>query len=210
MPTAESLDHFKHEVNEVLGGIADGSGARHKARVALLAGSDLLQTMSRPGVWSPEDLERILGDGSGGMYVLERYGTDLDDARSSLGRWADNITGIPQNIPIDLSSTKVRLMISRGLSVKYFVPNPVREPPLPPSPLLPTPLPGVADAAGGGRSSPTSRPTGSTCRPKASREATNRPTRTRTRPYRGRISSCGLRADGVAGVGQAGGAGITS
>ena len=107
------LDHFKHEINEVLGGIPDEQGVRKKARIALLAGSDLLQTMSTPGVWSPEDLGRILGDG--GMYVVERAGADVQEAKASMGKWADQISIIPQNIPIDLSSTKVRLFRQKGM-----------------------------------------------------------------------------------------------
>ena len=112
--TVKVLDHFKHEINEVLGGIPDENGVRQKARIALLAGSDLLQTMSTPGVWSSEDLERILGDG--GMYVVERAGADVQDAKSSMGKWADHISIIPQNIPIDLSSTKVRLFRQKGMN----------------------------------------------------------------------------------------------
>jgi nicotinamide mononucleotide adenylyltransferase len=108
------LDHIKHEINDVLGGIADAQGDRREARVALLAGGDLLQTMSTPGVWSEADLQRILG--GGGMYVLERHGVDIYDAKPSLAQYApslaqyaDNIHLIPQGYPNDVSSTKVRL-----------------------------------------------------------------------------------------------------
>ncbi len=57
--------------------------------------------------------------------MVERHGTDLYDAKSSLSQWADNIHVIPQGIPIDLSSTKVRLNLKKEMSVRYFVPNPV-------------------------------------------------------------------------------------
>lgn len=63
MPTAKVLDHFKYQINEVLGGMPDQHGVRRKARISLLAGSDLLATMSTPGVWSPDDLDDILGEG---------------------------------------------------------------------------------------------------------------------------------------------------
>ena len=118
--TVKVLDHFKHEVNEVLGGVPDEQGVRRKARVALLAGSDLLQTMSAPGVWSTEDLERILDDG--GMYVVERAGADVQEAKANMGKWADGISIIPQNIPIDLSSTKVRLFRQKGLTPSQVCP----------------------------------------------------------------------------------------
>ena len=60
------------------------------------------------------------------MYVVERQGTDVQDAKDRLPRWADKINIISQNVPIDLSSTKMRLFLKRGFSVKYFVPNAVR------------------------------------------------------------------------------------
>jgi nicotinamide mononucleotide adenylyltransferase len=34
---------------------------KRKAKIMLLAGSDLIQTMSIPDVWSEEDLHHILG-----------------------------------------------------------------------------------------------------------------------------------------------------
>lgn len=77
-PTAVVLDHFDHQVNEVLGGIETSTGQymcllhqrltdpltspakgdRKRARIMLLAGSDLINTMSEPGVWSPSDVSR--------------------------------------------------------------------------------------------------------------------------------------------------------
>ncbi|KAI0039808.1 Nucleotidylyl transferase [Auriscalpium vulgare] len=49
--TAVVLDHFEYEINTVLGGVQ----GRH-VRVVLLAGSDLISTMSEPGVWSENDV----------------------------------------------------------------------------------------------------------------------------------------------------------
>lgn len=54
--TALVLDHFEHEINEVRGGVETVTGERRHARVMLLAGSDLISTMSEPGVWSEEDV----------------------------------------------------------------------------------------------------------------------------------------------------------
>lgn len=125
VPTAKVLEHFKHEVNDVLGGITSPDGEKKPARVALVAGADLLMTMSTPGVWSEEDLKRILN--GGGMYVVDRIGTDMEEARSSLSRFGDAITVVPEIIPFDLSSTKVRLSLKKKMSVRYFVPLPVLE-----------------------------------------------------------------------------------
>ena len=71
-----------HELNEVLGGVETKDGERKKVRVALLAGADLIQTMSTPGVWAPEDLDHILG--RYGAFIIERAGTETDEALQSL------------------------------------------------------------------------------------------------------------------------------
>lgn len=54
--TAVVLDHFDHEINDVLGGVQTADGEHRRVRVKLLAGSDLIGTMSEPGVWSEEDV----------------------------------------------------------------------------------------------------------------------------------------------------------
>lgn len=46
VPTAKVLQHFDHEINEVLGGIEGVDGEMKKARIALLAGADLVMSMS--------------------------------------------------------------------------------------------------------------------------------------------------------------------
>jgi nicotinamide mononucleotide adenylyltransferase len=75
LPTVKVLDHFDHELNEVMGGIEDANGQKRRIHVALLAGADLIQTMSTPGLWASEDLNRILGHY--GAFILERSGTDI-------------------------------------------------------------------------------------------------------------------------------------
>jgi nicotinamide mononucleotide adenylyltransferase len=56
--TAVVLDHFDYEINTLRGGVlTDDEGGEHRnVRVMLLAGSDLISTMSEPGVWSYEDV----------------------------------------------------------------------------------------------------------------------------------------------------------
>ena len=54
--TAVVLDHFDHEINTRLGGVYTQDGERRNVRVMLLAGSDLIATMSQPGVWSEADV----------------------------------------------------------------------------------------------------------------------------------------------------------
>ncbi|KAF2136461.1 uncharacterized protein K452DRAFT_292382 [Aplosporella prunicola CBS 121167] len=122
-PTARVLDHFDHELNEVLGGIEDYTGQKKKIRVALLAGADLIQTMSTPNLWAPKDLDHILGEY--GAFIVEREGTDIDDALASLQQWRNNIYVIHQLVKNDVSSTRIRLFLKRDMSIRYLVPEPV-------------------------------------------------------------------------------------
>ena len=121
--TAVVLDHFDHEINEVRGGVETSAGERKPVHVALLAGADLIQTMSTPGVWSSKDLDHILG--KYGAFIVERTGTDIDDALAHLQPWKDNIYVIQQLIQNDVSSTKIRLFLRREMSVQYLIPAPV-------------------------------------------------------------------------------------
>jgi nicotinamide mononucleotide adenylyltransferase len=122
-PTAQVLDHFEHEINTVQGGVLDVQGNPRPVRIALLAGADLIQTMSTPLVWSAKDLEHILG--RYGTFIVERTGTDIDDALSSLQAWKEKIWVIPQLILNDVSSTKIRLFLRREMSVRYLIPGQV-------------------------------------------------------------------------------------
>ncbi|KAJ5899400.1 hypothetical protein N7495_004144 [Penicillium taxi] len=122
-PTAVVLDHFDHEINTVREGVEAGNGTRKPVRIALLAGADLIHTMSTPGVWSEKDLDHILG--KYGSFIVERNGTDIDEALASLQPWKDNINVIQQLIQNDVSSTKIRLFLRREMSVRYLIPVPV-------------------------------------------------------------------------------------
>ncbi|KAG7091128.1 hypothetical protein E1B28_010182 [Marasmius oreades] len=121
--TAVVLDHFDYELNTVRGGVKTAEGEQRNVRIILLAGSDLISTMSEPGVWLYKDLDHILG--RYGCFIIERAGTDVEQATDSLARWRNNIYIISQLIQNDVSSTKVRLFLRRGLSVRYLLPTPV-------------------------------------------------------------------------------------
>lgn len=54
------LDHFDYEINHRLGGVYTEDGEHKNVRVMLLAGSDLIATMSAPGVWSYADVRSLL------------------------------------------------------------------------------------------------------------------------------------------------------
>ncbi|KAL4782442.1 hypothetical protein BJX76DRAFT_332578 [Aspergillus varians] len=122
-PTAIVLDHFDYEINTVRHGIDTGNGSRKPVQVVLLAGADLVHTMSTPGVWSEKDLDHILGQY--GTFIVERSGTDIDEALAALQPWKKNIHVIQQLIQNDVSSTKIRLFLRRDMSVRYLIPDPV-------------------------------------------------------------------------------------
>jgi nicotinamide mononucleotide adenylyltransferase len=73
----------------------------------------------------PTQLEHILG--RYGAVIVERTGTDTEQALANLTPWRDNIFLVPQTITNDVSSTKVRLFLKRGMSVRYLLPAPVVE-----------------------------------------------------------------------------------
>ena len=52
--------------------------------------------MGEPGLWAPNDLDTILG--SYGAFIVERSGTDIDQALGSLGQYEHNIWVISQVI----------------------------------------------------------------------------------------------------------------
>ncbi|KAF3153691.1 hypothetical protein TWF225_006443 [Orbilia oligospora] len=125
LPTAKVLDHFDYELNTVRGGakIVDAEGkeiGRKPYKIVLLAGSDLIMTMSEPGLWAPEDLDHILG--KYGAFIVERAGTDIDAALANLQAWKENIYVIRQLIQNDISSTKIRNFLKQGMSVLYLIP----------------------------------------------------------------------------------------
>lgn len=115
---------FEYEINQKLGGVCGPDGDTKKpVKIMLLAGADLIGTMSTPGVWAEADLDHILGDF--GAIIIERSGIDIKEAMSNLEPWEDNIIVVPQLIANDVSSTKIRLFLKRQMSVKWMTPHSV-------------------------------------------------------------------------------------
>jgi len=118
-PTIEVLEHFHHEVNKKY--------PNKNIKVIFVCGSDLLESFNTPGVWSGEDIQKICNFG---LAVVTREGNDPSSAiwkHDLLYENRTNIHRIHQWIPNNISSTLVRLGISRGLSIKYLLPEPVLE-----------------------------------------------------------------------------------
>ncbi|SCU97049.1 LAME_0F18338g1_1 [Lachancea meyersii CBS 8951] len=124
--TAKVLDHFNDEINVKRGGIATASGARVGVKIMLLAGGDLIESMGEPNVWADSDLHHILGNY--GCLIVERTGSDVRSfllSHDIMYEHRRNVLVIKQLIYNDISSTKVRLFIRRGMSVQYLLPNSV-------------------------------------------------------------------------------------
>ncbi|UPK94442.1 hypothetical protein LCI18_005377 [Fusarium solani-melongenae] len=111
IPTAQVLDHVDYEINGAMGGIDCDDGTKRSAKIVLLAGLDLVQTMSTPGVWEKRDLDHILG--RYGLFALERRGTETEPALASLKQWRHNIHILRKHVTEDISSTKTRLLLNQ-------------------------------------------------------------------------------------------------
>lgn len=124
--TALVLDHFNEEINVKRGGIKTRSGQTRGVKIMLLAGGDLIESMGEPDVWADQDLHHILG--KYGCLIVERTGADVRSfllSHDIMYEHRRNVLVIKQLIYNDISSTKIRLFIRRGMSVQYLLPNSV-------------------------------------------------------------------------------------
>ncbi|KAM4062817.1 cytidylyltransferase-like domain-containing protein [Hirsutella rhossiliensis] len=112
--TVDTLRHFDHEINDVLGGIQALDGSHKRARIVLLIGADVAMTMSDPNLWSPSDLDVILG--CYGAFIVERpTQTDIQKALEPLKHY-DKIW-VVSSFYNDVSSTKIRAQLQNRETV---------------------------------------------------------------------------------------------
>jgi len=115
--TAVVLDHYSHVINTAF--------KQHgPIDVKFVCGGDVLESMVRPNVWNAEQREVLLN--RFGVVCLERSGFNADQLifhHDVLYQARHNIISIPQHIENNISSSAVRLLVSRGLSIKYLVPD---------------------------------------------------------------------------------------
>lgn len=125
--TALVLDHFNEEINVKRGGVLTKNGEfKRGVKIMLLAGGDLIESMGEPDVWNDQDLHHILG--KYGCLIVERTGADVRSfllSHDIMYEHRRNVLVIKQLIYNDISSTKIRLFIRRGMSVQYLLPNSV-------------------------------------------------------------------------------------
>ena len=115
-PTPDVLERLDHQIPDTLGGIdpAEG-GTAVRARIMLLIGADLAQTMADPEIWPPAHLDVLLG--IYGALIVERPSQcDVEQAILPLKKYHDKIRVVP-SFENDVSSSKVRAQIRSGESV---------------------------------------------------------------------------------------------
>ncbi|XP_056399508.1 nicotinamide/nicotinic acid mononucleotide adenylyltransferase 1 isoform X2 [Hyla sarda] len=118
----------KRKRNNIGQDIPDHNCPENKAppQVKLLCGADLLESLGVPNLWKPDHVLEIVS--SFGLVCITRMGSDARKfiyESDILWKHRDNIHLVEEWITNDISSTKVRRALRRGMSVRYLVPDPV-------------------------------------------------------------------------------------
>lgn len=109
--TAVVLDHFEHELNVVLGGVQTEDGEHRNVQVKLLAGSDLIMTMSEPGVWSHEDVGVV------DIVPCRQCKAPFPSSNISLA-----VTGaLLSNVPVQTSTKQPTVLLAGGTTSTLFL-----------------------------------------------------------------------------------------
>ncbi|KAH9652312.1 Nicotinamide/nicotinic acid mononucleotide adenylyltransferase [Citrus sinensis] len=101
--------------------IEAGLISRESLKVMLVCGSDLLESFAIPGFWIPEQVRAICRNF--GVICIRREGQDVKKIISDneiLNENKGNINLVEELVPNQISSTRIRDCISRGLSIKYL------------------------------------------------------------------------------------------
>ncbi|XP_019196860.1 PREDICTED: nicotinamide/nicotinic acid mononucleotide adenylyltransferase isoform X2 [Ipomoea nil] len=98
-----------------------GLASSDSLKVMLLCGSDLLESLSTPGVWIPEQVRTICRDF--GLVCVRRDCQDVEKIIAkddTLNAYKTNIKVVDEVVPNGISSTGLRDCILKGLSIKYL------------------------------------------------------------------------------------------
>ncbi|MED6218604.1 hypothetical protein PIB30_028038 [Stylosanthes scabra] len=98
-----------------------GLVSRGSLKVMLVCGSDLIHSFSIPGFWIPDQVKSICRDY--GVVCIRREGQDVEKIISDdeiLKENRANIKVVHDLVPNQISSTRLRDCIARGLSIKYL------------------------------------------------------------------------------------------
>lgn len=119
----ESMVHEPTTIIEVLDIIQNDADT--DADIMFLCGADVLETFNFSHLWNKRDVEKIVRDF--GIAVIPRYGStnplETMYRNETLNRYENNIH-VVQNFMINgNSSTKLRVAIRRGQSIKYTTPD---------------------------------------------------------------------------------------
>jgi len=119
------LTHFKDQVDHYYQSVKQ----QVSPRILLLCGADLLESFVKEGVWRQEDVD----------YILENFGTacverdigasvpNLIFDHDVLYKNRRNIHSVPAYVTNNVSSTRIRTLMERGYSVKYYLDDQVIE-----------------------------------------------------------------------------------
>ncbi len=97
---------------------------RNDVRVLLVCGTDLLESFNIPDLWSTEDQHELTSDDFG-IVLVQRKALDVTSViikNDILWKNQKNIFVVPLIVEDNISSTLVRSMIKRKMSVKYLIP----------------------------------------------------------------------------------------
>lgn len=121
--SVDLLRHLTQELSKKMNG--------HAFQVGIVMGSDLFNTFIDQSRWTVEELRELAEHNL--MLVIERgpdcYAEAKEIVLSNDVLFANrsNILMVDQFVPFSISSTKVRLLVKRGYSVRYLVPSPVAQ-----------------------------------------------------------------------------------
>jgi nicotinamide mononucleotide adenylyltransferase len=118
--TCQVLEHFQQEL----------CGIFEAIEIAFVMGSDLFKSITEPKLWSPLDVKQLLDNAF--FLVIERE-CDLVELRmlifsnDMLNASQEKICIVHQVIPTSMSSSLIRLLCKRRLSIRYLVHDAVFE-----------------------------------------------------------------------------------